>query len=71
MVRPDRITLRLQSDSRCIRLAGVSPAAVSAGAPCSRHRVMGETLASEWCVESPQAVGRPAGGKQVGGPNMK
>jgi hypothetical protein len=30
-------------------LAGESPAAGSAGAPRSRHRVTGEILASEWC----------------------
>jgi hypothetical protein len=60
MVRPDRITLNNRSDSRCIGLAGGSPVAVSAGAPRSRHRVSRETLPSEWCVESPQAVERPA-----------
>ena len=61
MLRPERIASLMRCDSCCVGLAGESPVAVSAGAPRSRHRVMGETLASEWCVESPQAVARPAG----------
>jgi hypothetical protein len=57
MVRPDRIAFAW-IDSRCIGLAGVSPVAVSAGAPRSRHRARRETFASEWCVKSLQAVER-------------
>jgi hypothetical protein len=61
MLRPDRIaTILLCSDSRCIGLAGASPAAVSAGAPRSRHRTMRETSASEWCVKSLESVERLA-----------
>jgi len=60
MVRPDRIPLNHWSDFCCIGLAGESPVAVSAGAPRSRHRVQRETLASEWCVKSPQATVRSA-----------
>ena len=48
----------VRCDSCCIGLTGVSPVAVSAGAPCSRHRAMRETSASEWCVKSLQSVVR-------------
>jgi hypothetical protein len=71
MVRPDRIMLSNQNDSRCIRLAGESPVAVSAGAPRSRSQATSESLASERDVESPQVAVWLLGGKQVGGPNMK
>ena len=38
---------------RCIRLAGESPASVSAGAPSSRLQVGGEILMPKRSVESP------------------
>ena len=72
MVRPDEPTVkRTRRGSRCIELAGESPAAVSAGAPRSRPRASREIAPSEWGVESPQgAVGFP-GGEQVRRPSLK
>jgi hypothetical protein len=69
MVRPDESTVRRGDDSCCTELAGGSPAAVSAGAPRSRPRAIGETLASEWGVESPRGVVRLHGGEQVRRPS--
>jgi hypothetical protein len=60
MVRPERFATRERGESCCIRLAGESPVAVSAGAPRSRHRAKRETSASEWCVKSLPSVARPA-----------
>jgi hypothetical protein len=57
--------------SCCVGLAGVSPAAVSAGAPRSRPRAAGETPTSEWGVEGPQGAVWPLGGEQVHGPSIK
>ena len=58
MVRPDEIDRQRRKliglIPCCVGLAGVSPAAVSAGAPRSRLRVSGEIPPSEWSVESPQ-----------------
>jgi len=71
MVRPERTAARVRGGSCCIELAGVSPAAVSAGAPRSRPRASGETSPSEWGVKSPQRVIRPAGGRQVRRPSIK
>jgi len=71
MLRPDESPTHGRSDSRCIELAGASPAAVSAGAPRSRPRATGETLASEWGVESPREAVRFHGGEQVRRPSMK
>jgi len=70
MLRPDRAVPPLRSGSRCIELAGESPAAVSAGAPRSRPRATGETLASEWGVKSPRRAVRLDGGEQVRRPSM-
>ena len=71
MVRPDRTAARLRGGSRCIELAGASPAAVSAGAPRSRPRAREEIPSSEWGVKSPQRVVRSAGGEQVRRPSIK
>jgi hypothetical protein len=71
MVRPDRITLGDRRGSRCIELAGASPAAVSAGAPCSRPRASRETAPSEWGVKSPHGASRLHGGEQVRRPSIK
>jgi serine/threonine protein kinase len=46
------------SEGCCIRLAGASPAAVSAGAPRSRLRVSLERVASERSVKSPAEAER-------------
>ncbi len=71
MVRPDESTeRRVCRGSRCIELAGESPAAVSAGAPRSRPRATRETSASEWGVKSPQGAVRFLGGEQVRRPSM-
>jgi len=53
----------------CVRLAGESPAAVSAGAPRSRSRVRGEIPGPERDVESPRGVVRLPRGEQGRGPN--
>ena len=58
-------------DSNCVELAGVDPAAVSAGAPRSRPRAVRETEPSERGVESPPLAVGPAGGEQVGRPSIK
>jgi hypothetical protein len=71
VVRPDGTELRERSGSCCIGLAGESPAAVSAGAPRSRPRAVGEIPTSERGVESPQGAVRLLGGEQVRGPSMK
>ena len=55
MVRPE-------SD---VELAGGSPVAVSADAPCSRPRAWEEIPASEWAVKSSQGVVRLSGGAPV------
>jgi hypothetical protein len=57
MVRPERDRVRVDRFRCCIRLAGGSPAAVSAGAPRSRLRARGEIRASERSVESPVRAG--------------
>jgi len=61
MVRPES----------CVVLAGVSPAAVSAGAPRSRVRASGEIHASERTVKSPQGIEGSLGGEQRRGPSIK
>ena len=71
MVRPERIAPREQGGSSCIELAGASPAAVSAGAPRSRPRATGETLASEWGVKSPRGAVWLYGGEQIRRPSIK
>ena len=55
----------------CVVLAGVSPAAVSAGAPRSRVRASGEIHASERTVKSPQGIEGSLGGEQRRGPSIK
>jgi len=55
----------------CIKLAGGSPAAVSAGAPRSRPRAVRETEPSEWGVESPQVAVRLPGGEPVRRPSVE
>jgi hypothetical protein len=70
MVRPERKALRERGGSCCIKLAGASPVAVSAGAPRSRPRAARETEPSEWGVESPQEVVRLPGGRQVRRPSI-
>jgi len=71
MVRPERIAPRERGGSSCIELAGISPAAVSTGAPRSRPRASGETPASEWGVKSPREAVWRRGGKQIRRPSMK
>jgi hypothetical protein len=71
MVRPDRVSPRKRGDSCCIKLAGESPVAVSAGAPRSRPRALRETSPSEWGVKSPQRAVRLVGGEQVRRPSIK
>jgi hypothetical protein len=61
MVRPES----------CIELAGASPVAVSAEAPCSRPRARQEIASPEWGVKSPWSVIWPVGGKQVRRPSIK
>jgi hypothetical protein len=68
MVRPDESG---SAGFRCNRLAGGSPAAVSAGAPRSRLRAERETATSEWSVKSPQGAVWRLGGEQACGPSMK
>ena len=53
----------------CAGPAGVSPAAVIAGEPRSRHRSSVETRPAERCVESPQAPVGVLGGEQRRRPN--
>ena len=68
MVRPDRFGTRQRVESCCIRLAGESPVAVSAGAPRSRSQATSESLASERDVK---AFRRPYGlreGSEFAGP---
>ena len=61
--------------SRCVELAGVSPAAVIAGEPRSRLQPWGEIPPAERSVESPtweRAVTiEPTGGEQSYGPSLK
>ncbi len=57
--------------SRCVGLAGGSPATVSTGAPCSRPRAAGEIPTSKRGVESPTGAVWCLGGKQSRGPSMK
>ena len=71
MVRPDRTATLFGRGSCCTELAGESPAAVSADAPRSRPRAREEIPSSEWGVESPRRVIRPAGGEQVRRPSIK
>jgi hypothetical protein len=72
MVRPDESAPRFYGRGFCcIELAGASPAAVSAGAPRSRPRATGATLASEWGVKSPRGAVRHHGGEPVRRPSMK
>ena len=71
MVRPDRIASFERIDSRCVDLAGASPAAVSVGAPRSRPRATRETLASEWGVKSPHGAVGLHGGEPVRRPSIK
>lgn len=67
VLRPDESTTGVRRDSRCIELAGESPAAVSAGAPRSRPRAWRETDTSEWGVKSPQELyGYMEGSKSAG-----
>ena len=67
MVRPERGRVWTVRSRCCIRLAGESPAAVSAGAPRSRLRATSEMAASERSVESPTGVEWP----QVRGANLR
>jgi hypothetical protein len=69
MVRPDESCTSWRNDSCCTELAGGRPDAESAGAPRSRPRATGETLAPEWGVESPRGVVRLHGGEQVRRPS--
>jgi hypothetical protein len=71
MVRPERIAPHWRSGSCRIELAGASPTAVSTGAPRSRPRATGETLASEWGVKSPRGAVRLHGGEPVRRPSRK
>ena len=71
MFRPDESPACVRRDSRCIELAGASLAAASAGAPRSRPRATGETLASEWVVERPRGAVGLHGGEPVRRPSMK
>jgi hypothetical protein len=68
MVRPEAKPLA-SGEACCIRLAGESPAAVSAGAPRSRLRSWGEIPWAERSVESPWRVCvDPGEGSKVAGP---
>ena len=58
-------------ESCCVRLAGESPVAVSAGAPRSRLQAWGEIPASERSVKGPQRVVRLVRGEQSRRPNIK
>jgi len=76
MVRPDEIVPVPPSESwwavsSCVGLAGESPVAVSAGAPRSRPRVLGEILAPERGVESPRAAVLLPGGEPSCGPQCE
>ena len=71
MVRPDRAIRLMRGGSRCIELAGASPAAASAGSPRGRSRASRETPPFEWGVRSPPRVVRRAGGEQVRRPSVK
>lgn len=72
MVRPDEFApICCGCGFCCVKLVGESPAAVSAGAPRSRPRATGETLASEWGVKSPRGAVWLRGGEQVRRPSMK
>ena len=70
MVCPDEVR-HSRRESRCVRLAGESPVAVSAGAPRSRLQARGEIPASERSVESPQGAVWLLGGEQSRRPNIK
>ncbi len=70
MVCPDE-DRSSERNSRCIRLAGESPVAVSAGAPRSRLQAWGEILASERSVKSPQVAVWLPRGEQSRRPNIK
>ncbi len=70
MVCPDE-DRSSERESRCVRLAGGSPVAVSAGAPRSRLQAWGEIPASGRSVESPQVAVRLPGGEQSRRPNIK
>ena len=69
MARPERFDPK--EESGCVRLTGVSPVAVGAGAPRSRFRARSESESFERNVNSPQVSVRSLGGEQVGGPNRK
>ena len=71
MVRPDGLGPAGGADPRCIRLAGESPAAVTAGGPRSRLRATGEIPACEWSVESPARGVCRVVGAQICGPSVK
>jgi hypothetical protein len=70
MLRPAGTAPRMRSGSRCTEITGESPVAVSAGAPRSRPRATGETLASEWGVESPREAVWLHGGEQDRRPSL-
>jgi hypothetical protein len=53
MVRPERGRVWTVRPRCCVRLAGGSPAAVSAEAPRSRLQALPERVASERSVKSP------------------
>jgi len=59
MVRPERFATRERGESCCIRLAGESPVAVSAGAPRSRFEARSENFLAE------AECRKPSGGRQV------
>ena len=71
MVRPDGSSLAREADPCCIRLAGESPVAVTAGGPRSRLRASGEIPACEWSVGSPGRGVRRAIGERICGPSVK
>jgi hypothetical protein len=71
MSRPERSVPGIAGGPCCSGPAGVSPAAVSAGAPRSRLRARGEILSSECSIKSPQGAVSPPGGEQVRGPSIK
>jgi hypothetical protein len=69
MLRPEGTEVLVTEVPCCVRLAGESPAAVSAGAPRSRPRVRSEISGPERGVESRQGVVRRLGREQRRGPD--
>jgi len=72
MVRPEANEFEESPWARCIWLAGESPVAVSAGAPCSRLRFRVERPGAKRSVKSPQRrLMEPCEGSNVVGPMPK